>query len=235
MAVTGFATLTGARASLSSAVSGDLLLGFEAAGGTGANQNLVIDLGSAATFGSININAGVDLANVYGTNWYSRTDLSWGIFSANAGKTLWASVDTTGDASFLVSGSSSAQATPRQDFLGLVTQFNTDIVNGQGLTVGVNEAISESGSWTAYSPSETPFDAFSSSIEAPTTDSLDLYSLPPAGGGVSLGAPGVYVGTLTLGLNGTGNISAVPEPSTYVLFGLGALLLVIAYRRRIKA
>jgi len=26
--------------------------------------------------------------------------------------------------------------------------------------------------------------------------------------------------------------SAVPEPSSYVLFGLGALALVIAYRRR---
>jgi hypothetical protein len=29
------------------------------------------------------------------------------------------------------------------------------------------------------------------------------------------------------------NVNAIPEPSTYALFGLGALALVVAYRRKV--
>ena len=38
------------------------------------------------------------------------------------------------------------------------------------------------------------------------------------------------IGGLTV--DSSGNISSVPEPSTYALLGFGALLLVIAYRRK---
>jgi hypothetical protein len=34
-------------------------------------------------------------------------------------------------------------------------------------------------------------------------------------------------------VTGSGSLSVVPEPSTYALFGLGALALVVAYRRKV--
>ncbi len=64
-------------------VNGDLILGFQATGGTGSSQNVFVDLGPAVKLrdngsaGQVaNINA--TLASVFGTNWYSRTDLHFG-------------------------------------------------------------------------------------------------------------------------------------------------------------
>jgi hypothetical protein len=44
-----------------------------------------------------------------------------------------------------------------------------------------------------------------------------------------------YSGTSTasFGFNATLSVMAIPEPSTYALFGLGALLITVAYRRRV--
>jgi hypothetical protein len=48
----------------------------------------------------------------------------------------------------------------------------------------------------------------------------------------------VYTGALTgntisqLATAGNPGALAIPEPSTYALFGLGALALIVAYRRR---
>jgi hypothetical protein len=44
-----------------------------------------------------------------------------------------------------------------------------------------------------------------------------------------------YSGTSTasFGFNATLSVMAIPEPSTYALFGLGALLISVAYRRRV--
>jgi hypothetical protein len=44
-----------------------------------------------------------------------------------------------------------------------------------------------------------------------------------------------YSGTSTasFGFNATLSVMAIPEPSTYALFGLGALLITFAYRRRV--
>ena len=60
---------------------------------------------------------------------------------------------------------------------------------------------------------------------------LDLYRvLNPSSGSTT----GTYEGTITLNSSGTlGAVGAVPEPSTYALFGLGAVALM-AFRRRLK-
>ena len=68
--------------------------------------------------------------------------------------------------------------------------------------------------------SASPFNG--AGIEAGISQQLALYELAGS-------TPTVNLGRLQIDSNGT--ISAVPEPSTYLLFGIGALLLVIAYRR----
>lgn len=64
--------------------AGDIILGFHAGGGDGANDIYVYNLGAGTGFrdgtttGSV-ANIGVDLASIYGPGWYERNDLYWGI------------------------------------------------------------------------------------------------------------------------------------------------------------
>lgn len=64
--------------------NGDLIMGFQATGGTGATKNVFFNLGAGTTYrdnatvGSIG-NISTTLEAVYGANWYSRTDLYFGV------------------------------------------------------------------------------------------------------------------------------------------------------------
>jgi hypothetical protein len=64
---------------------GDLLVGFHTAAGTGSGTSFVFNLGSAASYKNspgtgplVNDISGVLIAT-YGSNWFSRNDLYWGI------------------------------------------------------------------------------------------------------------------------------------------------------------
>ncbi|MDB6078859.1 MAG: hypothetical protein JWO82_2606 [Akkermansiaceae bacterium] len=67
------------------ATQGDLLLGFRVSSGTGLGKSYVVDIGSAAGFrdgtvqnlGGLNLNA--DLASLFGADWYTRSDIQWGV------------------------------------------------------------------------------------------------------------------------------------------------------------
>ena len=78
---------------------GDLILGFRVtdATGTGATENLELDLGNMSQFTSlapgttVNLSTATsgtpglsltDLQNTYGTNWNTRTDVAWGAMAA---------------------------------------------------------------------------------------------------------------------------------------------------------
>ena len=240
VALTGLAALSNAGA----AGSGDLLIGFQAAGGTGASQNLVVDLGNVnintigGTLSSLNLDLGSDLSNTYGPNWFSRTDLYWGIVGANyptangdSANTLYAST-LTGNSSWN-RATAASQGTIRANVFNTYSQINVDGNNAQnGVAVGsVLMATTEGGSWSAYNTyGGTSFGGFNNSIEASVASGLDLYRLAPSS---TAGLPGTLQGTLAISSGGV--VSAVPEPSTYALFGFGALILVIAYRRKANA
>jgi len=67
-------------------VMDDLILGFRATGAPGQTSNLEVDLGPMSQFynatpGQVISLPGLsvqDLNNVFGTSWFTRTDLSWG-------------------------------------------------------------------------------------------------------------------------------------------------------------
>ena len=64
---------------------GDLLLGFHTDAGVGSGTSFVFNLGSAASYkitpGAVPAvtDLGAVLTSTYGSNWFSRTDLYWGI------------------------------------------------------------------------------------------------------------------------------------------------------------
>jgi len=65
--------------------NGDLIMSFQATGGTGANQTLVANLGAGYSFRDLNsnlpnvINIGSLLSNTYGANWFNRADVFYSI------------------------------------------------------------------------------------------------------------------------------------------------------------
>jgi hypothetical protein len=210
---------------------GDLLLGFNADGGQGSSTNVVYNLGLASSLGSLNVNLGGDLSNAYGSNWYSRTDLHWGVFGADDSKNIWASVVTGGTAwKSLGNGNSVPKANlygaGGNDYNGqiAVNNFNTNA------PVAVFENISDTYSWSSFNPTGNAFGFTVGSINnglltGAQTDALDIYSM-----NTTRSTTGTLVTTLNLSSSGT--VTAVPEPSTYALFGFGALLLLVVYRRK---
>ena len=183
IALCGIAAFTSANAQSNS----DLYIGFETSTGTGASTNLVVDLGPVANLSSLNLNLGTDLSATYGTNWYSRTDLYFGIigvvtpaFNGDPNYTLYASVTSGGTA--WQSASASSQHSTAQQVNAMVGQFITDTANSQlGATPNsVLMATSEGGSWSALSVyGGNSFGAFPGSIETLIGSSLNIYRLVP--------------------------------------------------------
>lgn len=63
---------------------GDLLVGFRASGGTGSNTTFVYNIGSAVNFrdgvtSGVLANVGSQLTATYGSDWFTRSDVSWGV------------------------------------------------------------------------------------------------------------------------------------------------------------
>jgi hypothetical protein len=80
------ATLSISQAELFTYTDGNLILGFQATAGTGSTRNVFFDLGPATGFrdsGNQGVlgNIGTTLAAVYGSNWYAREDLYFGVIA----------------------------------------------------------------------------------------------------------------------------------------------------------
>ena len=232
IALTGLAAISTVQAqqfTQTNAVLGDLILGFETTGG-GGSTNLVVDLGSVtntAQLLSLNINLSSDLVTAFGTNWAST--VSYGLYSVTSNKTIYASGATNlANGGYQLESSSSASIQKNQ-FADVLGNFNGDGVGGQTTTYGNYEILAnETYTWGAENPSSAAFlNNFYGNIESFIGSTSSLYA-QPTGSSSSYGNNTGFSFTV----DNSGNLSAVPEPSTYALFGFGALLLVIAYRRQ---
>jgi hypothetical protein len=220
------------------AASGNLILGFRATEAPGADTNLEVNLGpvsafTAAAAGSTSVLTGLsveDLAAVYGPNWKTRTDLSWGIVGTTGtdtvgtapARTIWASapeaVPGTQSAPWTVSSASGLQnasnaiATMYSGPTGSLMSTAANAVSPT--TVKVNAALG--GSWTVqddltsgvsfrrFNPSVritgAPFPVAGSAYDGTGYSVLDLWELRPG----ASGDPGTLVGGF--GLNNAGKL-----------------------------
>jgi hypothetical protein len=170
----------------------DLLLGVQAIGGTGTSQNLFISLGNTVTIKNspnqgVVANIADDLSATFGSDWFERTDLYFGVFGNRSnlspstdpgispqepGRTIYLSTQTTtagGAALRLQFGSSSlgTGATKYAGLRGVLTQSDpsnpddefTATASGATILDQTTQPVSWANSWSVWNP--TPGAAFS--------------------------------------------------------------------------
>ncbi len=209
--------------------NGDLLLGVNST--VGGGKDLLIDLGQFGNLvngGSLNISADLAAAGL-------TTALYYGVFAVTDGKIVYATTPTSGKVYNSLNSSQAgiAQGNYLQP-LGVgganIGTLGYDRANGYQTTAsGGWITSSDINSWTTQNPNVSIAPGFGYNqygVES-AIDSIAYLDQANLGG-----AGNAQVGRLSLTSAGVLSYTAVPEPSTYALLGLGGLLLVIAYRRK---
>ena len=176
-------------------VNGDLILGFQAAGGTGSDKNVFVDLGPAVNFRdnpALGTRASINatLTAAYGANWYSRTDLYCGVignlnFGPNSGFGAQQPVNGDSSRTFYVS---TPAATPGQGVLipaatytpsalgiagnnlsgteGILTGLTIE-ADGSAILDQTIKPVEWNNGWTNWNPTSQPvsYGAFSGGIQ----------------------------------------------------------------------
>ena len=265
LAAAAMACATQAASAAFTFTNGDLILGFQATGGTGSTQNVFYNLGSPIAFrdgsnpsGNIG-NINTTLTSVFGSNWYTRTDLYFGVIgnlngNANTGIGSKAAVDGDPSRTFYLS---LAAATPGSGSLYAANTYSGSQLGSAGTTLGGLEAnlpgftteadgaaiLTQStqptewnNSWTVRNPTPgAAFGVFTGGIQqnfgkAGTSTYVDLQRvISTTTGSTVAGVVGGGAYVTTFSIGSDGSISAIPEPSTTLLCALGVLALL---RRR---
>lgn len=151
LAAAAMAYATQAASAAFTFTNGDLILGFQATGGTGSTQNVFYNLGSPIAYrdntnpgGTIG-NISTTLAAVYGASWYTRTDLYFGVIgnlnpNPNPGGGLGSLAAVNGDPSrtFYLS---SAAATPGSASLYAANAYSSSQLGSAGTILSGMEGI----------------------------------------------------------------------------------------------
>lgn len=238
--------------------AGDLLVGFYTATGTGATQNLIVNLGAFQQFdnkngATINFSSSIvsDLVATYGSNWNSRTDLVWSVTGATFASSLDGLTRNTifatspraslGDSPVVIaSNTDSALAQVRSQIQSIGGSFNLlDATTNSSVSVVVPG--SNPDSMISRMAGASPQFSSANTNDTNGNNYSDLFALVPSVGGLNpSGNSSDYVrgsnllGTFSLTASGL-SFTAVPEPSSYAaiagVFALGA----VAGRRRRQA
>jgi hypothetical protein len=248
LASVGMAMITTTAHASISAKDDDLILSFRATAGTGDTVNVEYDLGNVDSLtSSFSLNLAPDLSTQFGTpgtnsTWNSNTDLLWSVVGtsynaptgSNAQFNLYFTTVTGGtpDAPQSVGNQTPVSGTLNN----LTTYLNRKTVttqNGNGIVVTGASGVTNSyyNLVTNDGSTVSSFSYFNTSVEN---------GVNTAGGPVTANlyedVPGANspeeLGTFSLSSAGELTYQAIPEPSTYLLMGMGTLALMFWARRR---
>jgi len=256
IALAGFAAATSAQAQ-NTIESGSALLYFNKiadkpdSGTVSLSNSLIVNLGnlSSTTFTSFNLGLNAALVSAYGANWSTDDTIKWAVFGGfNAAEPAPKAYATI-------------YSRPAATYLDLVAVYNlsnkTDalyaeanapiyqtgsIISSQSVThktVLIENGTLDSGGVVSngagtYAMDLTGFDAWNGTLATfqYQTNSQNIYFNGLMDDQSNFGdQPAIQTGTISLASDGTLSVNSVPEPATYALFGFGALLLIVAYRR----
>jgi hypothetical protein len=143
--------LAGVAASARAQNFGDLVLGFAAASGTGANTNIEVDLGSVNAFSSSSVAAGTytladlnsDLSSAYGSSWASDPALTFaivGVNSVNATPTYGTYDSSYAKSTVWAGAAESAPGTAATPYVGSVAASQTGGISNVSGVLGLSAA-----------------------------------------------------------------------------------------------
>jgi len=208
---------------------GDIILGFETTGGnaSGGTQNLLIDLGSYSGLASFtHINIASDLSAVFGLGW--SNSVSYGAYGTAFVVHWTQNYLTAPSGQSVFNPLSTGNTSAKTDSKSLYDLYNLQLTNGVTTADGITSSSTALGAWSTFTPGISPFGVSADqNIETTLGTSLNLFDR-------SYSPNTVTTAPYTILVDAAGNlsVSAVPEPSTYALFGLAALVFGIALRRR---
>ena len=251
---------TSAEAAVTAAFP-DVILGFAASGGSGAATNLEVDLGNVSQFydaapgSTITLTqlSPLDLAQIYGSTWFSRSDLTYGLFATDGNLAGTADGHAAKDTNWL-SNPELTPGTVGTPLQRVSSQFNALAITVMGSVVqflNTSPSTANSTQSSAYpnapgNGSYTGEETFGgvpgtywrtyhispdnavNNIATNGAAISDFYELDPGTG------PATLLGEFELFQNGTLKFVAVPEPSSIGLLGVGFLSLIgmVVLRRR---
>jgi hypothetical protein len=210
-----------------------------------STKSMMINLGDRANILSqynLDLSSASSLiSQTYGTNWYSSADVYWGVIGFKEGSNVWmgkpdvapllksSAVGATDLSSTKISSIRSAYGSLMTSSTNGTAVYDTVIsgANTHQISVVENSATTFSG----QAGKASPWGAMTVSVVSPLlTGGIDIQEWTKGGSTTYLNQS--TIGKVTVK---DGVISVVPEPSTYALTGFGALLLILAYRRKTAA
>ena len=246
--------------------NGDLVLGFQATSGTGSTKNVFFNLGSGVavrdnpTIGSLG-NISTTLSSVFGANWYSRSDVYFGVIgNLNGGsptgfpgtaavngdpsRTFYLSTPTVDvaqgqliAAAAYPSASLGSASTKFSGTEAILPGLNTE-ADGAAILDQTNSPVQWANGWSAWNPTPgAAYDTFTGGIQqnfGKLTDStyVDIQRVLATNTGSSqIGVVGGGTYETTLSIGSNGSISLIPEPSTSLLAAFAGLTLTFRRRR----
>ena len=234
----GFAAAASASANLapvnvntdyySGVQDGDLILGVRKATDAGLGTSFMVDLGQFSNLNSLGvINLSGDFATAAVFNSSSTAGLVFGVFGVQNG-TIYAT--SANNASYPALHSSAVNTLSYGALVGGSQIFGALEDASQTTDNGVYVSSANAQSWYALSSAGFGASQFGNGALEVAAGSTAYFSSTLAT--VNGSGSGSVKGTFNLDSSGNLSYTAVPEPSTYALMGLGALLLIIAYRRK---
>jgi len=246
---------------------GDLILGFQATSGTGSDKNVFYNLGSGTAFrdnagqGALG-NIGGTLSSVYGSNWYERSDLFFGVVGnlnqnptsgigsrspvdGDPSRTFYLSSATVAPgATLLIPGgtySSSALGTAGNSVSSMEGIFPTltELASGAAVLDQTAQPVEWANSWSNYNPTPgAAFNTFTGGIQQSLGKAGDMTYvdiqrvLATNTGADPMGIVGGGTYMGTIGISNTGAILAIPEPSASLLLVAAGAALSLRRRRQ---
>jgi uncharacterized repeat protein (TIGR02543 family) len=232
-------SLTAASAAPWPPAKGDLILGVQATGGTGATTNVFFNLGPAHTIRDtpspgLAVNLDAELVAAFGAGWSARTDLYFGVIANRSNATpsgLGSVAPENGDPArtiYVSRGAATAGTAPAWSgfsvsALGIAATGHAGQINAiDNLTANGNEVATLSqganpvewaNGWTAFNPTPgAAYSTFSGGIQAninATAAIVDVFRI------VSTSGVGTYVTSVTLAANGDVTVAAAGAPVSY--------------------